>query len=158
VGTVAWQNSGSSTRPADASNIGKISRQPSGSSLGSAEGTISRQLSNSSVESVVTGPAAASVSVGSPTSSRPPSVSSERELHYASLDLAPSGSEGEDGSRSPHSIKTQGSLTESSTSSPSPNPVNQGTGETAFTYAEIDFAKSEGLRNVSYSLNRKLRH
>ncbi|XP_021930938.1 insulin receptor substrate 1 isoform X3 [Zootermopsis nevadensis] len=157
VGTIAWQPSGSSTRPADASNIGKISRQPSGSSLGSAEGAISRQLSNSSVESVVAGPAS-SVSVGSPTSSRPPSVSSERELHYASLDLAPSGSEGEDGSRSPHSIKAQGSLTESSTSSPSPNPVNQGTGESAFTYAEIDFAKSEGLRNVSYSLNRKLRH
>lgn len=159
AGTMAWQPSGSSTRPADVSSVGKISRQPSGSSLVSAEGVISRQLSSSSVESVVAGPAAAAVvSVGSPTSSRPPSVSSERELHYASLDLAPSGSEGEDGSRSPHSIKTQGSLTESSTSSPSPNPVNQGGGESAFTYAEIDFAKSEGLRSVSYSLNRKLRH
>lgn len=136
---------------------GTVARQLSGSSLGSAEGAISRQLSSSSVESVVTGQATV-VSGGSPTSSRPPSVSSERELHYASLDLAPSGSEGEDGSRSPHSIRTQGSLTESSTSSPSPNPVNQGAGEPAFTYAEIDFAKSEGLRNVSCSLNKKLRH
>jgi len=157
VGAMARQLSGFSMRPTEASNTGKISRQPSGSSLGSAEGTICRQLSSSSVESVVAGPATA-VSGGSPTSSRPPSVSSERELHYASLDLAPSGSEGEDGSRSPHSIKTQGSLTESSTSSPSPNPINQGAGELAFTYAEIDFAKSEGFRNVSCSFNRKLRH
>ena len=109
-------------------------------------GAISRQLSSSSVGSVE-GMAAGAPS-SSPSSSRPPSVSSERELHYASLDLAPSGSEGEEGSRSPRSVKTQGSLTESSTSSPSPNPV---AGESTFTYAEIDFAKSEGLR----SLNRK---
>ncbi|XP_069699992.1 insulin receptor substrate 2 isoform X3 [Periplaneta americana] len=131
-----------------------VSRQTSGSSLGSEVGAISRQLSSSSVDSVVAGAAGG----GSPTSSRPPSVSSERELHYASLDLAPSGSEGEEGSRSPRSFKTQGSLTESSTSSPSPNPVNQAAGESSFTYAEIDFAKSEGLRNVSCSLNRKMRH
>lgn len=157
VGTVARQLSGPSTRSTEATNSGSISRQPSGSSLGSAEEAISRQFSGSSVESVVTGPAAA-VSGSSPASSRPPSVSSERELHYASLDLAPSGSEGEDGSRSPHTIKAQGSLTESSTSSPSPNPISQGTGESAFTYAEIDFSKSEGLRNVSYSLGRKVRH
>jgi hypothetical protein len=157
VGTVARQLSGSNTRSTEASNNDSISRQPSGSSLGSVEEAVSRQFSGSSVESVVTGPAAA-VSGSSPGSSRPPSVSSERELHYASLDLAPSGSEGEDGSRSPHAIKTQGSLTESSTSSPSPNPISQGTGESAFTYAEIDFAKSEGLRNVSYSLGRKVRH
>lgn len=157
VGTAARQLSGSSTRSAEANNGGSISRQPSGSSLGSAEEAVSRQFSGSSVESVVTVPAAA-VAGSSPTTSRPPSVSSERELHYASLDLAPSSSEGEDGSRSPHTIKTQGSLTESSTSSPSPNPISQGTGESAFTYAEIDFGKSEGLRNVSYSLGRKVRH
>ena len=157
VGTIARQLSGSSTRSTETNNSGSISRQPSGSSLGSAEEAVFRQFSGSSVESVVTGPAA-SVSGSSPVSSRPPSVSSERELHYASLDLAPSSSEGEDGSRSPHTIKTQGSLTESSTSSPSPNPISQGTGELAFTYAEIDFAKSEGLRNVSYSLGRKVRH
>ena len=155
--TTARQLSGSGTRSAEANDGGSISRQPSGSSLGSAEETVSRQFSGSSVESMVTVPAAA-VAGSSPTSSRPPSVSSERELHYASLDLAPSSSEGEDGSRSPHTIKTQGSLTESSTSSPSPNPISQGTGELAFTYAEIDFAKSEGLRNVSYSLGRKARH
>jgi len=153
--TTARQLSGSGTRSAEANNGSSISRQPSGSSLGSAEEAVSRQFSSSSVESVVTVPAAA-VAGSSPSSSRPPSVSSERELHYASLDLAPSSSEGEDGSRSPHTIKTQGSLTESSTSSPSPNPISQGTGELAFTYAEIDFAKSEGLR--TYSLSRKVRH
>nr|CAD7431788.1 unnamed protein product [Timema monikensis] len=87
-------------------------------------------------------------------SSRPPSVSSERELHYASLDLAPSGSEGEDGNRSPRGLKSQSSLTESSTSSSSPNPsIHGGTSDT-FTYAEINFAKSEGLKNTS----RKMRH
>jgi hypothetical protein len=154
VGAVARQLPGPSARSTEAN---KICRQPSGSSLGSAEGAVSRQLSNASAESVVIGQTAA-VSGGSPASSRPPSVSSERELHYASLDLVPSGSEGEDGSRSPHSIRTQGSLTESSTSSPSPNPVNQAAGEPAFTYAEIDFAKSEGLRNVSCSISKKLRH
>ena len=153
-GSISRQPSGSGIRSAEAAN-GGISRQPSGSSLGSAEEAVSRQFSGSSVESVVTVPAVAG---SSPTSSRPPSVSSERELHYASLDLARSSSEGEDGSRSPHTIKTQGSLTESSTSSPSPNPISQGTGELAFTYAEIDFAKSEGLRNVSYPLSRKVRH
>lgn len=155
--TTARQLSGSGTRSAEATNGGGISRQPSGSSLGSAEEAISRQFAGSSVESVVMVPAAP-VAGSSPTSSRPPSVSSERELHYASLDLAPSSSEGEDGSRSPHTVRTQGSLTESSTSSPSPNPISQGTGELAFTYAEIDFGKSEGLRNVSYSLGRKVRH
>ncbi|PSN55127.1 hypothetical protein C0J52_01863 [Blattella germanica] len=130
---------------------GKISRQVSEGRAQENQstrtgGAISRQLSSSSVGSIEG--ATAGATGGSPSSSRPPSVSSERELHYASLDLAPSGSEGEEGSRSPRSIKTQGSLTESSTSSPSPNPVG---GESSFTYAEIDFAKSEGLR----SLNRK---
>ena len=120
---------------------GKMSAQETSSTK--TGGPICRQLSSSSVGSVE-----GAVGGVSPSSSRPPSVSSERELHYASLDLAPSGSEGEEGSRSPRSVKTQGSLTESSTSSPSPNPV---VGESSFTYAEIDFAKSEGLR----SLNRK---
>ncbi|XP_063244069.1 uncharacterized protein LOC134543147 isoform X2 [Bacillus rossius redtenbacheri] len=88
--------------------------------------------------------------------SRPPSVVSERELHYASLDLASSGSkDGEDGSCSPHGLKSQSSLTESSTSSSSPNPSSAGTpGGKAFTYAEIDFVKSEDLKNQA----RKTKH
>ncbi|KAJ8894669.1 hypothetical protein PR048_007334, partial [Dryococelus australis] len=77
------------------------------------------------------------------SSSRPPSVISERELHYASLDLASTGGkDGDDGSCSPHGIKSQSSLTESSTSSSSPNPsIAGGAGGETFTYAEIDFVK-----------------
>ncbi|XP_014250986.1 insulin receptor substrate 1 isoform X3 [Cimex lectularius] len=60
-----------------------------------------------------------------------------KELHYASLDLMRSGSESEDSNRT---LKTQTSLTESSSaSSPSPNLT---TDASAFNYAEIDFVKS----------------
>lgn len=71
--------------------------------------------------------------------SRPPSVSSERELHYASLDLP---------------TKTDDGI-ESSSGSPSPNTGGSGSGsavggsqsqQPAFTYAKIDFVKSESLK------------
>lgn len=94
--------------------------------------------------------------------SRTPSVSSvgEKELHYASLDLARSNSECDDGgggsaagasgggglSHAP-SLKSQSSLTESSSAStPSPNLAS----DASFIYAEIDFTKSAS--------SRKLRH
>uniref|UniRef100_A0A1B6CBS7 Insulin receptor substrate 1 n=2 Tax=Clastoptera arizonana TaxID=38151 RepID=A0A1B6CBS7_9HEMI len=72
---------------------------------------------------------------------RTPSVSSvgEKELHYASLDLVRSGSEGDDsGQNQARNLKSQSSLTESSsTSTPSPNVST----DSAFNYAEIDFSK-----------------
>ena len=87
----------------------------------------------------------------------------EKELHYASLDLARSNSECDEGggnsgpagtsggggaaSHAP-SLKSQSSLTESSSAStPSPNLAS----DTSFMYAEIDFTKSAPS-------NRKLRH
>lgn len=81
-----------------------------------------------------------------PSSASPVPRPAEREINYASLDLR-TGSESEDSNtRSPRGLKTQGSLSESqsSTSSPSPNPPG-GT----FTYAQIDFEKSEDLRLAS---------
>lgn len=60
--------------------------------------------------------------------SRPGSVGGERELHYASLDLPP---EAERSPRCPDAPLS---------ASPSPNP------EPAFTYAQIDFLKSENLK------------
>lgn len=81
-----------------------------------------------------------------PSSPSPVPRPVEREINYAALDL-PVNSGAEDSStRSPRGLKSQGSLSESqsSTSSPSPNPPG-GT----FTYAQIDFKKSEELRLAS---------
>ncbi|KFM67612.1 Gag-Pol polyprotein, partial [Stegodyphus mimosarum] len=66
------------------------------------------------------------------TSSRPSSVSSEKELNYASLDLTPAT--GDDAPRSPSIQK--------------PSVVRD---EESLMYAEIDFTKSEGLKNISGS-------
>lgn len=72
--------------------------------------------------------------------SRPPSVSSERELHYASLDLPPSKMETDE--------QSTGELINSSSANTSPN-ISGTTSQQqpAFTYAQIDFVKSEGLKN-----------
>ncbi|XP_054266628.1 insulin receptor substrate 1-B isoform X2 [Macrosteles quadrilineatus] len=74
--------------------------------------------------------------------SRTSSVSSvgEKEIHYASLDLVRSSSEDDTGQA--RSLKSQTSLTESSsTSTPSPNVA----ADPSFTYAEIDFVASQRL-------------
>lgn len=71
-----------------------------------------------------------SIGSGSLPNSRPSSISSERELNYASLDLAPIVDD-EKTPRSPRSFKLQ-------------QPTE--------SYAEIDFTKSEGLRHTSGSL------
>lgn len=72
--------------------------------------------------------------------SRPPSVSSERELHYASLDLPPSKMETDE--------QATGELINSSSANTSPNISGQTSQQQpAFTYAQIDFVKSEGLKN-----------
>ncbi|XP_067142156.1 insulin receptor substrate 1 isoform X2 [Centruroides vittatus] len=71
-----------------------------------------------------------SIGSGSLPNSRPSSISSERELNYASLDLAPTV----DDDKTPHS--------------PRSFKLQQPTE----SYAEIDFTKSEGLRHTSGSL------
>lgn len=66
---------------------------------------------------------------------RPASVSSEVQLHYASLDLAKADDDGGSGSKSPRALKQneQGELT-----------------TTGFTYAEIDFIKSQQNARVKH--------
>lgn len=82
-------------------------------------------------------------------SSRPPSVTSERELHYASLDLPPASTISSSLHMDTDECKyplTPNSGNESSSASPSPNtagsvPVRQ-------TYARIDFAKCEHKKST----------
>lgn len=105
-------------------------------------------------------------SVGSHIASRPPSVSSERELHYASLDLPPPSSEKsttkvENTDATMLSLATAAanakaaasSTGDSSSSSPSPNAgtaTDTQTDQPTFTYAQIDFIRSESM-NVAQS-------
>ncbi len=117
------------------------------------------------------------VSLGSGSSSRPSSVSSERELNYASLDLAPSSSTSNGANysemneelktMSPRSLKSPNQLSlcanvASSPSSSCATPIASlipycGSQEllqsladsSSLSYAEIDFKKSEGLRNTA---------
>lgn len=81
------------------------------------------------------------------SSSRPPSVTSERELHYASLDLPPPSSLSTrmdtDDCKYP---LTPNSGNDSSSASPSPNTA--GSGPLRQTYARIDFAKCEHKKSA----------
>lgn len=82
--------------------------------------------------------------------SRPPSVTSERELHYASLELPPCSS------TNPHSSTHQKMEVDQKmdfSTSPSPQQTSSSSSsassqqsQPAFTYAQIDFAKSESLK------------
>lgn len=78
---------------------------------------------------------------------RPASVSSEVQLHYASLDLAKA--EEESGSRSPRTVKVQ--LNDSGV-------VGQTQPEAGSTYAEIDFLKSEGFKHNLLPSNTRVKH
>lgn len=141
-------------------NSDKLSRNNSRpGSVSSDKSNISRPSSVSSeVKGTLSRPSSVSSELGSTTSTivgsrpesvnadlnRPPSVSSEREIHYASLDLAPTD---DDGTRSP-----RGKNQTDSTRSPTPSSST----EPCFTYAEIDFAKSENMKqNI---LNAKVKH
>jgi hypothetical protein len=81
--------------------------------------------------------------------SRPPSVSSERELHYASLDLPQSNSNTNQSSQKmdvDEQTTPQNSSSSSSASSQQSQP--------AFTYAQIDFVKSENLKALQLQQNQ----
>ncbi|XP_031354400.1 insulin receptor substrate 1-like isoform X5 [Photinus pyralis] len=85
---------------------------------------------------------------------RPASVSFEGQLHYASLDLAPTFEE--EGSRSPRTVKSTSGNAPTEISNTSPT---QQIPETGFTYAEIDFIKSEGFKHNSLPPNNtKVKH
>lgn len=135
----------------DASQLEESRISDSGTSL-------SRQTSSSSASGETSSSTLALIEKRSlscspvPTSVSPVPRPAEREINYASLDLR-TGPDAEDTStKSPRGLKTQGSVSESqsSTSSSSPNPPG-GT----FTYAQIDFEKSEELRLASAVKNVK---
>lgn len=133
------RNSRPGSVSSDKSNISR----PSSVSSEVTKGSLSRPSSVSSELGSTT-----STIVGSRPESvnaecvRPPSVTSEKELHYASLDLAPMD---EDGTRSP---RTKGDIARSPTPSSSEH----------FTYAEIDFIKSEGMKQVNILNNTKVKN
>lgn len=82
-------------------------------------------------------------------SSRPPSVSSERELHYASLDLPPPSANRTDERDDLSKCGNNNNNNCDSSSSPSPNTSGSSSIQpthSAFTYAQIDFVKSEHLK------------
>lgn len=92
--------------------------------------------------------------------SRPPSVSSERELHYASLDLPPTSSNKLEvdivsaaaSSATAAAAKSNSMSGDSSSSSPSPNANTETHQEQpTFTYAQIDFIKSENINGTNSS-------
>lgn len=83
------------------------------------------------------------------TTSRPPSVTSERGLHYASLDLPAATDGNKPSSKLKVDIGAVSDLQQSSKSSsgdsstsPSPNANNVQMEQPSFTYAQIDFVKS----------------
>ncbi|GAB0096791.1 hypothetical protein DMENIID0001_123570 [Sergentomyia squamirostris] len=101
-------------------------------------------------------------SVTDATTSRPPSVTSEKELHYASLDLpqCSAGAPGQPAGLAPlarqeaidlsssSASSKNASLSGDSSASPSPNaPMGSTQVPTvAFTYAKIDFSKCENAK------------
>lgn len=127
--------------------LSKNNSRPGSVSSEVTKGTLSRPSSVSSelgsTSSTLVGSRPESVNAEHLT--RPPSVSSEREIHYASLDLAPTE---DDGTRSP-----RGKNQPDSTRSPTPSSST----EPCFTYAEIDFAKSENMKQANI-LNAKVKH
>lgn len=133
------RNSRPGSVSSDKSNISR----PSSVSSEVTKGSLSRPSSESSELGSTT-----STIVGSRPESvnaervRPPSVTSEKELHYASLDLAPTD---EEGTRSP---RTKGDLARSPTPSSSEH----------FTYAEIDFIRSEGMKQANILNNTKVKN
>lgn len=93
-------------------------------------------------------------------SSRPPSVSSEREILYATLDLPPSSNNfissptcNVDRSSSTN-VRGNSSTSGESSTSPSPN-ANGGQQQPTFGYAQIDFDKCESLKLAMNAANNQ---
>lgn len=128
VGSRPGSVSSDRSRPSSVSSeLGKSGTLSRPSSVSSELGSTSSTIVGSRPESVCA------------EATRPPSVSSERELHYASLDLATID---DDGTRSPRQSKD--------TRSPTPSTST----EPCFTYAEIDFGRSEVLKQGSLSFKQ----
>lgn len=121
---------------------------------------VTRQVSSSSSSSTEVVSIKEASSPGVPVSltacgaSRPSSTSSEKDITYASLDLGPSCSEGEDCGRSPRNFRTQSAVNESSGYSLISNPTVP---SETFNYVKIDFEKSGSLR-APESFSKKIHY
>jgi insulin receptor substrate 1 len=117
-------------------------------SQSSSSQTLRHMMDTSAVPSPLSGHSRPeSVSSDIHMTSRPPSVTSERELHYASLDLPPCSS------NNPHTTSTTAQKMDVDQTSPSPQQTSSSSSsassqqsQPAFTYAQIDFQRSESLK------------
>lgn len=136
----------SSTRP-NSANSDRLPSATSTSSAASSTSTLCESKNQSPMASTAT------LTQESSIVSRPPSVSSERELHYASLDLPPCGSNPPPLASAPATAAATrmdvdpvpGDGPDSLNSSPSPNSASQQQQQPqqgAFTYAQIDFDRT----------------
>ncbi|XP_018322097.1 insulin receptor substrate 1 [Agrilus planipennis] len=169
------------TEPRDESNVESVSPKPGDvaplkppENMGISSSTTPRNsrpnsvIENDRAFSVIddksrpnSRPSSTSSETGSTTStlvgSRPPSVSSsdqirtslDGQLHYATLDLV-TAPDDESGCSSPRFLKNH-AFSETSCG----NVVADGSG---FLYAEIDFVKSEGLKQNNLPTNAKVKH
>lgn len=120
-------------------------------SQSSSSQTLRNMMDTSAVPSPMSGTSRPeSVSSDIHMASRPPSVTSERELHYATLDLPPCSSSG-----TPHPAQQKMDVDQKMDFSTSPSPQQTSSSSSsassqqsqpAFTYAQIDFVKSESLK------------
>lgn len=121
-------------------------------SQSSSSQTLRNMMDTSAVPSPMSGTSRPeSVSSDIHMASRPPSVTSERELHYATLDLPTCNS-----SVTPHTAQPQRMDVDQKmdfSTSPSPQQTSSSSSsassqqsQPAFTYAQIDFVKSESLK------------
>lgn len=116
----------------------------------SSSQTLRNMMDTSAVPSPMSGTSRPeSVSSDIHMASRPPSVTSERELHYASLELPPCSS------TNPYSSQQKMDVDQKMDFSTSPSPQQTSSSSSsassqqsqpAFTYAQIDFVKSESLK------------
>lgn len=147
--------SAGSTRP-NSANSDRLPIISATSSSASSTSTLCESKNQSPMASTATLASASSTNIppeiAQPIVSRPPSVSSERELHYASLDLPPCGSnpptrmDVDAAATDATAASVPPTSADSLNSSPSPNsgctsqqPQPQ---QGAFTYAQIDFDRT----------------
>lgn len=150
-----------SNRPSSANSERLRSTSSSTSTLCESQTSSSQILRNLDASSSVPSPMSLtsrpeSVSSDIHMASRPPSVTSEREIHYASLDLPPCSSSNPH--NQPHQPPQKMDVDQKMECSTSPNNSNQNSSssssssvssqqsQSVFTYAQIDFNKSEQLK------------
>lgn len=156
-----------SNRPSSANSerFALSSTSSSTSTLCESQNSSSQTLRNLDASSAVPSPMSLtsrpeSVSSDIHMASRPPSVTSERELHYASLDLPPCSSTNPLNQATPQKMDVDQRM--ESVTSPSSNQASSSSSsassqqsQSVFTYAQIDFNKSEQLRAQQHQTGGK---